>query len=373
MSLTIDFLYDKSNVKHKELKKWVSTKTANELMELSKPCYFPPFKKEYTELLYLTGLKNTDISKFIKEFYPAKLSKELILRDNGTNILLFIIYYFLKKNDKHSALATMTYLNIKFYSSRLRVHLRVYCDPNVFRLALDSLSKNHLFVREKTISNAIYYLSNFAINKFNKILKEFDNPEKISKCVYDIRNKIAQSVRSFAQTYFKISEAGGGFKDIEEYDIDLESKTLGSSKQKIAIAVSKEITIFKKVDQKAFNSARSLTKVNYLICEFLVKSINDIKYIDDIRVILELFLNEINKKEDLCSTNFFRIVQKLMAIKKTSKPIYFKQQVTKLVCKLLQSSNSIKEKYDELTNQTKFQISSFMAFYLCLIIRNRFC
>jgi len=373
MSVTIDFLNDKSNVKHKELKKWISTKTANELMELSKPCYFPPFKKEYTELLYLTGLKNVDISRFIKEFYPPKLSKELILRDNGTNILLYMIYYFLKNNDEYSALATMTYLNIKFYSSRLRVHLRVYCDPNVFRLALDGLSKNHLFVREKTISNAIYYLSNFAIKKFNKVLKEFNNPEKMSKCVYDIRNKIAQSVRSFAQAYFKISESGLGLRDIEEYDVDTESKTLGSSKQKIAIVISKEIAIFKKIDQKAFNMARNLSKINYLIAEFLVKSLNDIKYIDDIRVILELFLNVINKKEDLCSTNFFTNVQKLMAVKKTTKPIYFKQQVVQLVCKILQSSDSIKEKYDALTNQTKFQISSFMAFYLCLIVRNRFC
>jgi hypothetical protein len=278
------------------------------------------------------------------------------------------------KKDQQSFLSTLIYLNIKFYGSRFHRHFKVYCDPNYFTYALDNLPKNHLFVREKTIANSLFYLGKELARKHQKEIEEFSDTEKILDFVYECRTRVQQSMRSFAQAYFRASESGTSYKENEEFEghSDFQSQQQ-DSRQKIATTISQQITIYKHIDQKAFNAAKDITKINFLTAEYLVKSMNDIKYTDDIRIIIELFLREIKDKKDICGKDFYNLVQKLMSIKKTNQPIYFKQQITTLTCKLIKSSKNVEDKYNVLAQQTKFFISVFVAYYLTLVLRNKVC
>ena len=155
-------LLNKSNVNKSVLRRKVFNDAGNESSNLSKHCYFPPFKKEYFTLLHLCGLSDKDFSDFVTRFYvfdEERKSKDKILRDHGTNLLLFIMHYFLINNEYQTYLSTMNLLCIKFYSSRLNVHFPSYCNEENFQRALDSLPKNHIFAREKTIAGALMFFT----------------------------------------------------------------------------------------------------------------------------------------------------------------------------------------------------------------------
>jgi len=372
-------LLQKSNVNRSLLRRKISTDSANEMMSLSKPCYTSPSKKREFELLHLCGLTDKDIGDFVKRFYvfePPRQSQDKILMDHSTNLLLFILHYFLVNNEYQTFLSTMNLLCIKFYSSRLKVHFRSYCDPETFELALNSLPQNHIFAREKTIPNALFYFAKTIGSKHEKILKEFDNPEKISKFVYELRHRIAQSVRSFANLYYEITEKGKDqFYKQQDETMGQEEYQFGQmdKKQRLASEISREITVYKHKDQRALDAAKQLTKVNQLTADTIVTILGDPKYDDSVRVILQLFLREIKTKDDICGMRFTQLVQKLMSIKRTKQQIYFKQQVTDLTCKLVKTTKTMEDRYDHLTPQSKFYVSLFVAYYLTFFLRNKVC
>ena len=99
-------LLKKANVQREQLKKFINKTAAEELTNLSEPCYLPPFVVDFNKILYLSGLTKIDIQEFVKRFYPPQLSKELILRDPGTNSVLFLMHYFLLQKDEVSIIKT---------------------------------------------------------------------------------------------------------------------------------------------------------------------------------------------------------------------------------------------------------------------------
>lgn len=374
----MDKLLEKSNVNRSLLRRKISTDSANEMMNLSKPCYTSPSKKREFELLHMCGLSDKDIGEFIKRFYvfePSRMSADKILLDHSTNLLLFILHYFLVNNEYQTFLSTMNLLCIKFYSSRLKVHFRSYCDPEVFESALNSLPQNHIFAREKTIANALFYFAKTLGSKHEKILKEFNDPEKISKFVYELRHRIAQSVRSFANLYYEITEKGKEQIYKQDETIGQEEYQFGQmdKKQRLASETSRDITVYKHKDHRALDASKQLTKVNQLTADTIVTILCDTKYTDSVRVILQLFLREIKTKDDICGMRFTQLVQKLMSIKRTKQQIYFKQQVTDLTCKLVKTTKTMEDRYDHLTTQSKFYVSLFVAYYLTFFLRNKVC
>lgn len=372
-------LLDKSNINRSLLRRKVFNDAGNESSNLSKHCYFPPFKKEYFDLLHLCGLTDKAIGEFVVRFYvfeSERKSKDKILRDHGTNLLLFILHYFIENNEYQTYLSAMNLLCIKFYSSRLRVHLPSYCDEEVFQRTLDNLPKNHIFSREKTIASALMFFAKTLARKHEKELKDFNNPEKISLFIYECRHRIAQSVRSFADLYYKISkESTEKTYTQQEEIVSQDENQIGQMdrKQKLASETSRDITVYKHKNIKARDAAKQLTKINQLTADMVIDILSDSKYHDDVRIILELFLREIKTKDEICGKLFIQLVQKLMSVKRTKKQIYFKQQVTNLTCKLVKTTRTMEDKYEHLTTQSKFYVSLFVAYYLTFFLRNKIC
>jgi len=367
-------LLKEAKVDKSKLKRLITQLAAGELSKLSEPCYYSPLKGPYFQLLSAAGLTEKQVKKFIERFYkdhPARKWKTQTVVP--TNLLLFIMYYFLKERDQAGYSMTLTYLLIRYYSNLMNKHIK-YCNPNVFRYTLEHLTKTHLFIREKTIANGLYFLSNQIQLRWTKYIRDCAEVNSIVRFIGEARHRVAQSVRSFAQNYYKASKEGGSIKtqlEPTEDDGMFQYKVLEKGKRAIE-EVTKKICIYKFVDKKAIEDAKKLTKIRSSIAVLISNSITDLKYNEDIKMILHLFIKDLDNVNSLCGSGFVKYVRKLMAIKRTKSNVYFKQQINLLLEKVL---NDIKyqEWYSGLTNQTRFIVNSYFAFYLTMLLRNNIC
>ena len=205
-------------------------------------------------------------------------------------------------------------------------------------------------------------------------LETFNDNENISKFVYDCRNRIAQTLRSFAELYYYYSKEGNSFYTNSEqegkdgaYQVEFMKKG-----ERIINDVVSKITVYKEIDRKAFEDAKKITRINVNYAEFIIIKLSDIKYADDIKLIYELYLKELDSVKKLCGKDFFKYTKDLMSIKRINKKVYYKKQIEELTEKILEDSK-FKQAYQKLTNQTKFLTRSFTSFYLALYFRNKVC
>jgi len=100
--------------------------------------------------------------------------------------------------------------------------------------------------------------------------------------------------------------------------------------------------------------------------------LSDIKYSDEIRLILQLFIKGLTDASMFCGKNFYIYVKKLMAVKRTNSRVYFKQQINILLMKVLKDIGYTKT-FNSYTAQTQFIVYSYLAYYLTLVMRNSVC
>ena len=371
----MDILLDQSNVNHQELKSYLTKITVTELTKLSEPCYFPALNKYSYEILKLTGLEEVEIRKrfklFFKEITGADTSEQS--RDLINCELIFIMHYFLKKRDSYSFRITMLYYMLRRYTNMCSKMFK-FCKPELFKYALDNVSKTHLFSREKTISSAIYFLSSEMIKKYQGDILDA-NPQRIFLFLGEARTRVAQSIKSFAEVYYDAGKHGLAYKnpyENEETPGETYQMSDMSRAQKVGTEVSKIICIYKRVDRNAIEDAKKITRIKSELAELLVKEMSDVKYIDNVRLIIELFIKDLKETNQLCGNTFLPFVKSFMSLKRTTKVIYFKQQVYELTDKLIDEIG-YRKKYDYVTNQTKFLINCFTAYYICLVTRHIVC
>jgi len=364
-----------------KIKNYITRLTVNELQNLSNSCYFPDWKKHYFELIKLTGLEESDIKSFAKRFYLEtktqlnldKYNKSSMLTgDVGSNFLIILMHHFLKKRDSKTFLMIMIFYMIRQYSNNLHKYLKNYCKDDVFLYTLNHLNRTHLFIREKGIPNAIFHLANAMKRRFMDGIIEAD-PDKISAFIFASRTSINQSLRSFAEAYYKFDKEGKSignpYETEDGEEINPQELEKGS---RIADLVSKKICIFKEIDYKALEDSRKLTKINSSLSVLIVENLQDVSLITDVKFIIELFLKEATSVKQICGKDFLTFVKKLMGIKRTNKKIFFKQEINNLLIKILEKTK-YKNKYNNQTKQTQFQINSFLSFYLTMYTRNLIC
>jgi len=365
-------LLEKSTIDYPKVKRLVHKFTANELTNLSEPCYYPEVKKYYFEFLHACGVTDKIVRESVYSFYKGTpAAKWQLQSDPQSHLYIFLMNYFLTKRDHVSFASMMTFFCIRYYGNLIRRQIK-YCNPDVFKYTLEHLAKTHLFSREKSISNAVFYISKEMQRKFAKEIIDLE-PMIISKFIQESRHRLSQSVRSFGETYYKASREGSGLKtplEPEEGD-DYQYQTLEKTSRAVD-AVVKKITVYKIQDRKAMDEAKKLTKVSTSLTTIIVNQLVDIKYSDNIKIILELFIKDVKSVDSICGDAYYDRVKSLMGIKRTTSKVFFKQQVEVLLQKVLTDVNYI-DQYDKLTNQTQFLIKSFFGYYLTLVMRNTVC
>jgi hypothetical protein len=369
-------LLKRANINIPQLHRYIKMAAAFELSKLSEPCYFPPLKKTYHELLRQLRLSDRDVKEFIKRMYKGtRAEKWNLWRMPDHNIMMFIMHVFLKNRKKDGFEAAMLYYMIRQYSHLMHKHFIRFCDIDLFRYALENLTKTHLFSREKTIGNSIIYLSREMQKKYTNDLANWD-VDKLIDFISASRHRISQSVKSFAQHYYRSHKEGTRIKthpeDVEdEYGVQQQLVTLEKGRRVVDNTV-KRITVYKTIDRKAFEEAKRTTKVRNSIADMILKSLPELKYSDNIKSTLLLFVKDATKPSEICGKDYIVYVRRLMSIKRTRSRMYFKQQINVLLMKILKENDFI-ETYNSYTSQTQFIINSFLAFYLTGVLKNSIC
>ena len=368
----MDILLQKANIDERKLKSYMNQLVANDLTNISEPCYFPKIKVHYYQILHLCGLTEKDLKELVERFYAGTpiIEKDWKLEQNVySNLLVFLMNYYLNKKDLATYNVIVLYFTIMMYTNLMLIHLR-YCNPDIFRYTLEHLNKTHLFIREKTISGALFHIGREMQRRHTTTLKDLDDPMLVSKFIRECRHRLSQSVKSFRELYYRSKDEGLGFKSPGEEE-EVEAQPM-DKRNEVIDRVVKKITMYKEVDRKALEDARNLTKVRESLATMIVHDLSNIKYSDDIKMCLELFIKEIKDVKSICGKEFYTYVRSLMAIKKTVQKVFFKHQVGILLEKIL-IKLEYKDSFDKLTSQTQFFILSFLAFYITITFRNFVC
>jgi len=368
-------LLQKSKIKDSQLKTLITRIVAKNLSALAEPCFYPELKKHYYEMLKLTGLTEKDVKEFKKRRWAGKKEAKFATNmDDIANFLIFLIQYFLKKRDKQAYTYLMTLYVIRHYANLMHKHFK-YCNEDAFKYALETLTKTHLFAREKTISNALYYMAQEMMRRWTSALQKNDL-DAIGMFMRESRHRVSQSIKSFAQTYYKISEEGIGIRTGEDPSEDSEDsyqqQTGGEKSTKLVDSIVQKITVYRYSDRKSQEEARKISKINASLATQILSKLNNTKHSDSIRLILKLYVKDLQDANQICGKQYEKYVRDLMSLKRTKLKIYFKQQVNILLMKLLKEIGYSK-KYSKLTSQTQFLINLFLAYYLTMLVRNTVC
>jgi hypothetical protein len=342
---------------------------------LSRPCYIPGHKKEYYDLLNACGLTDKDIKDFVKRTYTGTIAQSFnIAKEPVTNLLLFIMWYALKNRNNSLYYATLVYHMIRQYGHVMQKHFKQFCNEEVFSYSLETITKTHLFAREKTIANSLFHLARELQKKYTNDIKTF-NVNGIIQFISASRHRISQSVKSFAEHYYRAWKSGDSIKTQTDVSDDEGNQYQNQSMErgkKIIDSTVKNLTIYKIVDQRAMEESINITHIKPVIADLITKELKDIKYADEIRLILQLFIKDVTDRSSFCGKKYYDYIRSLMAIKRTRSRIYFKQQINILLNNIFKNIGYL-QTFNSYTTQTQYIINSYLAIYLTMTMRNTTC
>ena len=363
-----------SEINLPELHRFILNKISVEFSNMVENCYYPKIADIYRELLYMTHSNEKDLRKYSKEKYLAVFSysgKFQLLHDPYTTLLIIIIQEFLKKKDFAAAQAAFHLFALRYYTNSFHKMTtpagsrKSFCNKSAFQSALESLSKNHMFVKQKTIPNAImYYSTNVMKTHLNNLIR--DDAAGLFKMIYSLKTTIMQSMRSFASAYYEEYERGNISQEKEDIGQDQSHEI----KLKNFISqIASDICIYGKVDTTAALHASQLLKFNKKLSIEYSQKLATPQFKDDIETALYLLLKDTKDTSYVKSTEFLDYVQKLMSIKVTKAEVYFKKSISNIHAGII-NLLGLHKWYDKLSIQSQAISRNFVAYYLVFYLRN---
>ena len=332
-------------------------------------CYYPKISEIYKDLLYMTNSKEKELLKYSKDKYKGIQFK--LLHDPFTTLLILITQDFLQNKDLAGAEATFHLFALRYYTNLLhryttpkgsRSHI---CQPDVFQSALDRLSRNHMFSKQKTIPNSIMYYSRTVFKLHLKDLMN-DDAAGLHKMIFAMRTRINQSMRSFFNKYYDINEEKQQTKSKEDVEYDQAHET---KLRNFINKITNDMCVYGKIDGDAIDVASKLVKFNKKLSQEYIKDLSRPEFSEQIETALYLLLKDMNNISVIKSTKFLDHIQKLMSIKVTKQQIYFKKVITDIHNKII-SRLKLEKWYNNLSIQSKAISRNFIAYYISFFIRN---
>lgn len=352
------------------LRVFIENAVGNELSRMAEDCYLPRVNVLFRELMFRTHTDEKELKQYSKQKYSRSQYK--LLHDPQTTLLVLICQLFLRdKKDVAAALYTFNLFALRYYSNISHKYIPESCNPELFRAALERLSHSHIFRKKNTIGNSIMYFSKTIFDKYKKDL-ESDKADKLWRMIYEIRTRINQSLRSFYRHYYKAKEDKEKIGSRSEEDM-YEKEEQEGKKRRFAQQISKDITVYQKVDEKAINEARDLTKFSRVYASAYAKAMANPEYQEMIENIYILLLRPIKKLDDICSVRFFDYIKSLMAVKTSTKPVYFKKSILELHDQYIIPALDLEKWFNGVSVQTKKISRDFVAYYLALVLRDYIC
>jgi len=329
-----------------------------ELTNISKPCSLLKLVKYYKDIQKLIGINDRDVSEFIR---GIKLDYNVqVYKDKYTVILLIGCLHYLRKGNEDLANMFFKFMNLKFYSSIAHKHFPKFCNNDIWSLSIDALSIKHLFKVHKGIGNAIVYIADDVFKNKKRILeKENLSDKELSDTIYYCRTRIAQSFKSFANMYYKISEDKGISRDDDISREEVQGVRLTAEK------ISMLICVYNQIDKKALNKAISNSGIRKDTGVSIVNELSTSKYKEDLNFII-ILTSRVGELNQVCiERNRNLLLRKMYSNNKIANKYILKNVISKMLY-------SFKIGH-QLRSIYKDQLIVFFSQYLTLYLRNRIC
>ena len=355
----------------KQLKRYLSIHVATEFSNLVEPCYYPKCASIYKDLLHMTNADEKELIQYSMDKYGPNTDRMKIIHDPYNTLLILIIQEFLKNHDLQGGQVTFDLFSLRRYSNELHRFTtpkggsrKPICIDDIFRSALESLSMNHMFRRQKSISAGIAYFSRDVFLKYKQAIID-DDSNKIFKMIYSLANRIKQSIKSLMIKYYEIykNKSSDVTKDDESYDMAYETKL-----KAFIDKVTEDLCVYRRKNITAMQYSAMITKFNKKIALSYCDTISQPKYIESIRTAYYLLLKDLKDFDIIKQSKFLEYIKAKLSIKSTKQVMYFKKQMDIIQQQVLNDLN-LNDWYNGLTIQSKSVSRNFIAYYLGLYLR----
>ena len=358
-----------------EVSKKLNFYVSKEIFLVDKPCYKVSYLRYKNDLTYLTKVDKQIVKKFLSQLSP-KYRNFTLLKDDLTITMLILILYYLRQKDFQNANLASLFLAIKFYGSLFRRMFPKFCSDEIWRLTLTKISTMHLYRSKKSISGALSHINNEVFDRYKMVLSKNKVDETyFIKYVFELRHRIAQSLKSFAEKYYSLLKDSGssGISITQDEDED-KKNTSDSEKAKmtdisLATLISTNICSYSVIDNIALQEASEKSGLDIKIGLQLLNYISEPENQEDVYFILLLLLKHIEDFNKICLNAFrLNVIKKLLTDGITIHKYNIREQILNFVYNkigvytktLLRSSN-------------KQVVLNFLAQYFLLYIKNRIC
>lgn len=333
---------------------------STELVNISKPCYYPKLSRYKLDIQKEFGITNEEILLF-KSNIIDKYKNFKIYGDKYTITILIIILYYQRQKKFENAKIFFDFLALKFYDSLAHILFPKYCNSEAWILALNNVSHRHLFKVKNGIPSAIRYISSLEYEKNKQNLMDPNlTDETMVKIINMLRTRIAQSLKSFAETYYKAikdmgrSKGGDGIESTKEIDI-------------ISDKYSTLICTYKQIDKNALSKAVKQSGIQKNIAEDIIKSLSNVKNRESLRYLIVLLYRMMdNDVKFICMEKNRRLmIRRILG----NELLPNKETVKSKILELLYSldiGHKIKTVYN-------VQLVSFFSHYITMFLQNRIC
>ena len=321
------------------------------------------------------GITTRDLRDFAKRtFQGTKWTRFQIVNVPFTFLLAYIYHKFAKAGKKKMAETILMYSIIKHYGSESNKSYPKVCLDDVFRYTIANITKVHLFYKHKTVANAIIHIAR-RLQELKYSIMDVWEPDKIGVFITDGRTRIAQSVHSFAEHYYRNHGSGKGIAtertpESEDEQNMLQTTTGAAGRQAAVDKFIKNMFVYKNYDRKAVDEAKRVSRVKSNLAESIIPEIHEKSSEENIKIILTSFLKEMMDTRSLCSKQFFSVVRKLTMVRNYKDTFLFRNLLVGFTNTIFERANPPTRK---ITQRDTIQLQSFVAFYITISFRNLFC
>lgn len=342
------------------LNRFLTKVTSFELSQMLKPCHNPKMVAYFHDLQKFTGIDSSDIKDFYNNLPSSHIKNFAILTDKITSSIFISIIYYLRIKNYNTAKLLFYLLGIRFHSNNMSKMFPLYCKPEIWETALNSLSQKHLYKARGGISNSTVYLIEEEYKKRKPILENIDLTEQeLLLSIYMLRTRLAQSIKSFAEMYYKIEKLGNlttTFEEEGEAQSDINA---------LSDKVSENICTYSSIDKKILVLSILKSRIRKEIAENLIKNISKIGSKQDVKFLVMLMFKFQNLKDLCVETSRMSYVRKLLTTNIKIGNYKIKDFIVEIAYK---ADDSV-----ELQTVNKDQVALFLIHYFTLYIRKFIC
>ena len=342
-----------------KIEKYLSHTIGVELGNLVKSCYFPKLVKYYQDLREMINLSQEDVQEFRRRNISTKYQSFLVFNSQETLVPTIAMLYYIRNGHEHLAELFHTYLTIKFQSSLVHRFFPQFCNEEVFNMALERISYKHLYHSKGGISSAVSYIDETEWRRTKDFLKSQDlTDDLLVRVINALRNRLSQSIKSFAVIYYKIAE------DYKKEKLQ-DGEELSKGKEEVIIEkISQQICVFSNIDNDVLLKASTKTGIRKDVGQSIVTGISKVEFKEKIRFLLVLF-NRIGTLSSYCSESNRLTFLRKVEMKQTVDKYEVRAEVLKVI-KSIPDAYRFNSIYDS-------QLVLFLCNYLTLYITKRIC